>query len=539
MNIRYMQRAIYLILYITLAVLIGCTSSGGGTAKQREPKPTDTLYTRQKAMEVYAYQPERALLIIDSAEVMGNVDAFWADLMRARIYSQTCQTAVVDSLLSANAQSLPLGEGRRGSPIADIRLDSARAIGERLLRHDSAQACLALRQDVLEMLLCTARQQKDAVNGLRWARQLVSVCHQQGAETEALRNEAEIGVILCFTDKADVGLARIDSVIGLLDSEHMRFNELDATIIALKRKINALDAAGRYVETLSPARRIIDQLNDYEQRPGHYRDSTYREPVDATDRADYIRFYRTQAQGFITAAYAAMGQHRSMEEVYDQIERSVRDATAREHLARYQALEQQMLRREAENRSRLMTLVNMVLVGVLVLIAAFAAYIIRQNRRIGKKNRALARMIETHSQPLPVREGSDVPQGKKRAEELSTPLPYREGLGVGLFQNIDSRIRTERLYARADLNRQAVCDLFSIRREQLSQLLSEHTNGLSFPAYINSIRLSEACRLLSEQPQITVVAVAAEVGLTLRNLRKLFSEQYGMTPTEYRRSAKE
>ena len=40
--------------------------------------------------------------------------------------------------------------------------------------------------------------------------------------------------------------------------------------------------------------------------------------------------------------------------------------------------------------------------------------------------------IETHSQPLPVREGRGYTQGQKQAEEVSTPLPRREGKGVGL-----------------------------------------------------------------------------------------------------------
>ena len=39
--------------------------------------------------------------------------------------------------------------------------------------------------------------------------------------------------------------------------------------------------------------------------------------------------------------------------------------------------------------------------------------------------------LQTRPQPLPVREGSDVSQDKKSAEELSTPLPHREGQGGG------------------------------------------------------------------------------------------------------------
>ena len=42
------------------------------------------------------------------------------------------------------------------------------------------------------------------------------------------------------------------------------------------------------------------------------------------------------------------------------------------------------------------------------------------------------RSLQTHPRPLPVREGSNYSQDEKSADELSTPLPHREGLGVGL-----------------------------------------------------------------------------------------------------------
>ena len=41
--------------------------------------------------------------------------------------------------------------------------------------------------------------------------------------------------------------------------------------------------------------------------------------------------------------------------------------------------------------------------------------------------------LQTHPQPLPVREGSGYSQGENSADSLSTPLPRREGQGVGLL----------------------------------------------------------------------------------------------------------
>ena len=78
-----------------------------------------------------------------------------------------------------------------------------------------------------------------------------------------------------------------------------------------------------------------------------------------------------------------------------------------------------------------------------------------------------------------------------------------------------------------------------MKRETISQLLNRFAGGISIPAYLNGIRLSEACKMLREQPEATVSSVADQVGLTPRNLQRLFREQYGMSPSEYRISHKQ
>ncbi|MBQ9191833.1 MAG: AraC family transcriptional regulator [Bacteroidaceae bacterium] len=518
-----MKQALHLILYMAVAafLLMGCTGKAA-QAPEESMQPADTTYTLQAAMAVYDYDPVRALQIIDSAVIMGNLSEVRGDFFRSRIYAWSVMGQTVDSLL----------HGPEG-----VRFDSARVVGERLLAHDSLKMNIGLHQDVLEVLVCVARQQQDTARWLRRSQELVEVCHRQGddAEPEALRTEAEVGAVLCAMGQRERGMARLDSVIAILDSrEHRQFNWLDATIIALKRKINVLSNEEKYVETLPLARRIIDRLDDYEQHPQDYHDGTYREPADSTARADYIHFYRTQMQSRLTAAYATLGEQGSVEDVYEQIERSVRDVTAREHIARYHALEQQMLRQEAESRSQMMAFVAVASVSGLLVILLFTAYLFFQKRRIQQKNRVLARMIEsgqgtvsTPADEKPGAEANSVASDQRSSASLST-------INYSLFTQMDSAIRSERLYANPTFQRQDACEHFNLRREVLNQLLTDFADGQSFPAYINSIRLSEACRLLSDQPAMTVNAIAEEVGLTPRNLRRLFVDQYGMTPSEFR-----
>ena len=103
-----------------------------------------------------------------------------------------------------------------------------------------------------------------------------------------------------------------------------------------------------------------------------------------------------------------------------------------------------------------------------------------------------------------------------------------------LFKRIDSVIRSERLYANVDLMREDVMRRFGISRHRLNDLLNQHAGGLSFPQYINNIRVKEACELITHYPEMSITEIAFEVGFTPPNLRDQFKRRYGMTPTEYR-----
>ncbi|MBQ8657394.1 MAG: AraC family transcriptional regulator [Prevotella sp.] len=101
---------------------------------------------------------------------------------------------------------------------------------------------------------------------------------------------------------------------------------------------------------------------------------------------------------------------------------------------------------------------------------------------------------------------------------------------------MDAAIRTERLYAQVSLQRQDIIHRFGINRHTLNDLITAHTNGLSFPQYINRIRIEEAKHLLDSQPAMTFTAIAEAVGFTPANLREQFKRHYGMTPGEYRKN---
>lgn len=103
-----------------------------------------------------------------------------------------------------------------------------------------------------------------------------------------------------------------------------------------------------------------------------------------------------------------------------------------------------------------------------------------------------------------------------------------------LFKTIDTIIRNERLYAQVNLMREDIMKRFGIGRHHLNDQLNAFADGMSFPQYINSIRLEVAYELLTNHPEMNITDVAREVGFTAPNLREQFKRCYGITPVEYR-----
>ena len=103
-----------------------------------------------------------------------------------------------------------------------------------------------------------------------------------------------------------------------------------------------------------------------------------------------------------------------------------------------------------------------------------------------------------------------------------------------LFKTIDTTIRSERIYADVELMREDVMKRFGIGRHRLNDLLNAHAGGMTFPQYVNAIRMEVAYDMLTNHPEKTITDVAREVGFTAPNLREQFKRCYGITPTEYR-----
>ena len=212
----------------------------------------------------------------------------------------------------------------------------------------------------------------------------------------------------------------------------------------------------------------------------------------------------------------ALGYQTRYADLLKAVSDSLHRSEAHDYAARYHAQEQQLEIQEKQAEAEQFRIVSLAVAVVALLAIAFAIYFFRQKRIVTEKNRALVRLINEQQAP------KDVPSAPDNQ--------------FSVFNDIDAAIRSERLYTNIGLQRQDICDRFNISRHALNDLLAEHTDGLSFPQYVNKIRLEEALRMLHDEPQKTISAIATEVGFSSSNLREQFKRQYGITPADYRQN---
>ena len=566
-------------IYVALLILVGC---GDGKPVRQLPHLGDTPYQQDTILVTYATNPERALTLLDSALLLGNISEYRAQCIRARIYSKS---------------------------LVEPRQDSAILICKELLGHDSVRNDPAEQENILDLLIATSRAKPDNEQYIHWATQKAELCQQQGQETERWRSEADIGLVMTHLGQEDEGLAKLDEAISHLDAPGS-IDRMDAFIVAVKRKINALNAQRRYEEVIPLAQRILDRLNHYEQHAKDYAEDSYRLSWNdnPSERDRYLDFNRAQAWGFMAIAYShtqnppkgeesrylslakkylslfdnsgygktfsarrmispaqmALGMYDEALATYDELERrmagdtlnenyaiilrsraiaarekrnfaeafgyqtryanlskavsdSLHRSEAHDYAARYHAQEQQLEIQEKQAEAERSHIISIAATVLAVLAIAFAFYFFRQRRIVSEKNRALVRMINS-MQP-------------KSIDSRTVNNADSE-----LFEHIDTAIRSERLYANIGLQRQDICDHFNISRHTLNDLLAEFTDGLSFPQYVNNLRLEEALRLLRDEPNKIISVIASEVGFSSANLREQFKRKYGMTPAEYRQN---
>ncbi|MBR3009576.1 MAG: helix-turn-helix domain-containing protein [Prevotella sp.] len=600
-----MRHHIYIMVVVAIVlVLAGC--KGGGADNKRAAQAVERLrvgessdsaishYTAAYAMTFVDTEPERALQLIDSARLAGNLSDVRADIQRARVY---------------------------GRSHAEIRTDSAILIGERLMRHDSVMADYDLQIDVLEILLDAYRLERDYEQALHWAIRLSDVYREHDMRHLQSYSNAEIGALMVRIGQQQEGLARIDSAVQQL-AGHRHYTEMNLALLALKRKADVAAETGRYQATTDAAQQMLAMLDDFEQHPADYYDqgNSYS-GITVEERPRYIDFYRSRAYSFLALAAASqhqpqqaihyldlygqtdasqtlhgryvttptlcrLGRYDRMLAIYDEVEQSMADDTlnanyadilrgraevaqsqghpvaangywrryadlsqqlsdsllrGRAHLfaARYHAQEQQREIEQQRAGKHIANIISIATGSLALLILVFALYAFRQWRITQQRNRILAQQI------------TEAVEYKEKYRELSISAetsvhPAKPELAISDFTEISDEqlflclrdlIENEQLFLQPDFGRQSLIDRTGLSKERIGAAFAQGSNSVSLPAYVRELRLDYAIRLLNDQPDLTVEQVSQASGFTSADtFTRNFRAKYGMTPTAYKQA---
>ncbi|MGX8712237.1 MAG: helix-turn-helix domain-containing protein [bacterium] len=590
-----MRKAQHIILYIVIAALaVGC----GGHENGRALQPSDTLYTAEVAMEVFNQDPSRALVIIDSALLVGNVDDNLATMLKAKIHSQ-----------SNKAQ----------------QLDTAQQMLEGLMESDFVKDP-DKREVVLDLLVSTTRLRDDYEQCLRWATEKADLCREQGKKTEALRTEAEIGVILVELGEEQEGIERLNDVIASLEGLRQT-DETDACIIAIRRKIHVLKKLNRASEVIPLAKHLIEIIGDYREHYEQYTDNSYRMPTDKEEVEGYCDYYTAQANGYLTYAYAALGDTKQarhylkiyeksdygsslygreniaptwcllgdydkMLATYDEVTAQMGDDTvnldyakmfrdraiaakargntaaatnywqrysdmkdllhkqlqrgkAHEYAARYRLQEERLNTEREEAAKKRMGIIASLLGFLLFVVAIFASLLVRQLHSIREKNAVLSKeiseKIEYEEKYLQLVDSGQCVVDSTREQMLPTanyPLPTQELESLSdseLFDQLRRIILEEKLFLDPQFGRQQLIDRLHLSKESIGSAFSKGSQYASLASFVNEMRLIHGAKLLSEHPEMSISDVATASGFASNiTFSHNFKERYALTPTEFR-----
>lgn len=146
-------------------------------------------------------------------------------------------------------------------------------------------------------------------------------------------------------------------------------------------------------------------------------------------------------------------------------------------------------------------------------------------------------IVEIYRQPK-----EDTPYRKEKLHAYLLAL-FAEILShmrlVGFQQNDSSAMRSIINYCTrnytSDLSLSVLSDKLGLNRYYISHLFSEKL-GIRFNDYVNSLRISEACRILRNSDD-SVTDICFHVGFgTLRTFNRAFIKHTGKTPSDYRKN---
>ena len=193
----------------------------------------------------------------------------------------------------------------------------------------------------------------------------------------------------------------------------------------------------------------------------------------------------------------------------------------------YQTHEKELALNDARSETR----IHRVLLAAAILVILLIGYLFwrtrKYNQELLEKNRRLLADIEQREQE----EQQAIVQLKAEPQENLTANQQLFCRICDLMENSDN------IYTDVDLDRNRLAQLLGTNEHYVTDAISTCTNGKSVNAFLNEYRLRYAARLLATtDDSITVIAELS--GFSRSSFYRIFSDAYGMSPSDYRKVAR-
>ena len=309
-------------------------------------------------------------------------------------------------------------------------------------------------------------------------------------------------------------------------------------------------------------------------------------------QGDTVTYHMTTIKKSLGRAYEEKGDYRTAARYFrelavlrDSIKNREQKSSALELATLYETHEKDMIIQKQDSDAHIRNLWLGLAASTIVLLGIILCFGIRYYRKIRFKNNALVKNInellhykeelyqakDTHfalqekvrALEKTVADMPDVHETAKAEESKAAGLPEEaetaedenaepeeagdaewgteagdERYGKELYEQMERLIIGGQLYLDPKFNGEAARKLVGIPRNRFVPFIKRYT-GVRFLKYLNKFRLYHAARLLQENPDYGIETVARESGIpALRSFHRLFLEEFGVTPMEYRKKSK-
>ncbi len=564
------SRKCILVVCAVLVLMIGCTKSD---------RSEEAKQLKNELQEMLFKSPEQTLARIDSAEQAGVFSTGTANLIRTGIYGQMgkthlalfygeqiahtpelkCEgTSYYSALLMLTGLLEKNGEYGKALQLADEIIADVEnemkqgfktsGINEQVALRVKSRA-LIFRGDIEKDLGHPEKAERFYLAGVDlmmdgvvhpkdyWVIDALAVAVLE--TTEFYLEQDMPQKALPLVAKGDTALARMDRCPNMpeyvLQHRHNNISINQAMVYAANGQRDKaetlyqkhLQGKNMSVYDLVAEARYLTMIGRYDEaiRMFHRSDSLYLAQGSAINTV-YI-------QNNMMAEYKALKKAGRKDEVLASADR-MRQLTDSIHLQERKIDVEQLQeirQKETEIASHHQSLViyRIILVAT-VLICLFVAYFLWRshlyNKVLLEKNRRLLADIEQREQE----QQQTIEQLKAEPEENLTANQQ-------LFRRIcDLMDGPDHIYTDIDLDRNRLAQLLGTNEHYVTDAISTCTNGKSVNGFLNEYRLRYATRLLATTTD--AVAVIAELsGFSRSSFFRVFSDAYGMSPSEYRKVA--